>query len=236
MEENDDILENGTREEVVAFLSYYIPLVSTDEDLQEKLQKLNTIMKPKNEQEEYRRLKCTTLRKNLENKNISVLDVQKSSKNVFLVLDKLDNNNSKIFKNKHKENPENYCVNLKNPDYFALKIKNVPTKTTKELEEELCDLVSEFELQDIQRGYLNEKSFLMNVCNCEKVEGIRENAKNDPKIVFDVNKMEKSFREYLKETGYENLYIQDEHRIYLNNYYYNCHQKYIKSQKLQAQA
>ncbi len=68
----------------------------------------------------------------------------------------------------------------------------------------------------------------MNICNCEKVEGLTEYKKQDVQVVFDIKKMDKSFKEYLKDSGYEKFYIPEEHRIYLNEYYYNAHQNYMK--------
>lgn len=41
--------------------------------------------------------------------------------------------------------------------------------------------------------------------------------------------MERSFKEYLKDTGYENYYVPKEHRIYLNDYYYQAHQNYMNN-------
>ena len=90
-------------------------------------------------------------------------------------------------------------------------------------------LTLDFKIQDIQRGYYNEKNFLMNVCNCERVDGLRETNSSNAQIVFDVQKMDKTFREYLKDTGYEQYYLQEEHRVYLNDYYYNAHQNYLNS-------
>ena len=46
--------------------------------------------------------------------------------------------------------------------------------------------------------------------------------------------MDKTFREYLKISGYEQYYFQEEHRIYLNDFYYNAHKNflnYIKQNK-----
>lgn len=76
----------------------------------------------------------------------------------------------------------------------------------------------------------------MRICNCEKVEGLREykkHKKQDLRVVFDIKKMEKSFKEYLRETGYEDYYIPQEHRIYLSDYYFEAHQNYKKGKKEQ---
>ena len=73
----------------------------------------------------------------------------------------------------------------------------------------------------------------MNVCDCEKVEGMKENSENlNIKIVFDENKMEKTFEEYLKEKNFEHLYLKEEDRIYLDQYYLDAHKNYLKSKEV----
>lgn len=71
----------------------------------------------------------------------------------------------------------------------------------------------------------------MTVCDCEKVEGLTERSGNNAQIVFDIQKMDKPFRDYLKDSGYEQYYVQDEHRVYMNDFYFNAHKKYLSEFK-----
>lgn len=170
---------------------------------------------------------CIKVCENLKKKNIYVLASVKVKKDLYLILDKLSKENMKIFKEKYKENSDIYCSNLGKEKYIGIKIANYLEQEN--LETHLEKLVKNFKMQDIQRGYLTEKTFLMNICNCEKVEGLTEYKKQDLQVVFDIKKMDRSFKEYLKDSGYEKFYIPEEHRIYLNEYYYNAHQNYINN-------
>ncbi len=169
---------------------------------------------------------CVKACKSLKSKNIYVLATVNMKKDLYLILDKLSKENMQIFKDKCKENSDIYCFNLGKEKYIGIKVANYLEKEN--IEAELEKMVEGFKMQDIQRGYLTEKTFLMNICNCEKVEGLTEYKKQDVQVVFDIKKMDKSFKEYLKDSGYEKFYIPEEHRIYLNEYYYNAHQNYMK--------
>lgn len=176
---------------------------------------------------EYIAPECAQVCKDLKKKNIYVLASVNVKKDLYLILDKLSSENMKIFKDKHKENSDIYCSNLGKEKYIGIKLANYLEQN--DVEAQFEKIVEDFKMQDIQRGYLTEKTFLMNICNCEKVEGLTEYKKQDLQVVFDIKKMDKSFKEYLRDSGYEKFYIPEEHRIYLNDYYYQAHQNYINN-------
>lgn len=150
---------------------------------------------------------CVNACNNLRKKNIYVLASVNVENDLYLILDKLSYENMKIFKDKYKENSDIYCSNLGKEKYIGIKLSNYLKQ--KDIEKQLENLVKDFKMQDIQRGYLTEKTFLMNICNCEKVEGLTEYKykKQDLQVVFDIKKMDKSFKEYLKDSGYEKFYV-----------------------------
>lgn len=229
MEIYDEILANGETDEIVSFLSYYIPMTFSDTEFKTNVdfKRIDELIKsgPK----EYLDPLCLKACKELWKKNIYVLDSVNYDNDLYLIFDKLDKENALIFKANNKENPNNYYKNLGKEKYFGVKVEDYLSKAKTRVEKEFCDLTSVFKMQDIPRGYLSEKNFLMEICNCEKVEGIKEYQQNNPEVRFDVQKMEKTFREYLQETGYEKLYKPEEHRIYLTDFYYNSHQEYLES-------
>ncbi len=162
--------------------------------------------------------------KSLLNNNISVSKVEANSNSVIVTLQSLDKKNKAKFRYLARKYPDNYFIEK---DVIQLKVDR-ESETDEEYGEKLNSLTKNFVLQDITSGYMNEEEFLMNVCNCEKVEGLRENADNtNVKITFDENKQEKSFKEYLQEYRFEDLYIPSENRIYSNEYCLKAHQKYL---------
>lgn len=225
--EIEDLLENDcSQDELLAFLSAYVPNAYSNVK-NNSLPKINSkkmddliVGGPKS----YINPVCIEACEDLWNKNIYILASIDINGDLYLILDKLDKENMKIFSSKYKENPNNYCANVGHGKHYAIKLEDY--EKYENARTIFQDLVSIFVMQDIQRGYLTEKTFLMNICNCEKVEGLTEYKKQDLQVVFDINKMEKSFKEYLKDSGYENYYVPKEHRIYLNEYYYNAHQNY----------
>lgn len=225
--EINDILKDGNLDETVAFLSCYVPMLFSNSNIKPKvnMRKIDKLIDagPEN----YLDSVCIKACKALWKKNIFALDSIKYHNDTYLIFDKLDEENNKIFNEKINENSQNYFQNLGKANYFGIRVNNCLSKTQEEIENEFYNLIADFKMQDVQRGFLNEKTFLMNICNCEKVEGIKEYTENAPKIVFDEEKMEKSFKEYLIETGYDKFYIEDEHRIYLSDYYYKSHQNYL---------
>lgn len=225
--ELEDFMGKYEKEELIAFLTSYVPIAFSDTN--------TSIPKIKNKEineliakgpENYIAPECIKACENLWSKNIYVLASVNIKGEMYLILDKLSPENMEIFKSKYRKKPENYCTNLGKEKYIAIKTLS---SNNKEISEQLEELVSDFRLQDIQRGYFTEKTFLMNVCNCEKVEGLKEYKNENVQIVFDIEKMERSFKEYLKDTGYENYYVPKEHRIYLNDYYYQAHQNYMNN-------
>lgn len=232
--EIDNLLENdNSKDDLLAFLSYYVPMAFSDTKISNQDAKINfremneLIMKGP---EGYVEPLCVEACKDLWKKNIYVLASINTKGDLYLILDKLNADNTKVFKNKYKQNPDNYCLNIGKGKYLGIKVENFEEKEN--VEQQFKDLVSDFEMQDIQRGYMTEKTFLMNVCNCEKVQGLTEYKKQDLEVVFDVEKMDKSFKEYLKDSIYADFYVPKEHRIYLNEYYYQAHINYLNNRKV----
>jgi hypothetical protein len=228
--EFDSLLENGSEDELLAFLSCYVPIAFSDTEVN-KIPKIN--FREMNElitkgPKDYINPLCVSACEDLWKKNIFVLASMDVDNDLYLILDKLSNDNMKILKSKIKKNPENYYTNLGSGKYFGVKVTDYAERN--DVEEQFKELVSDFTMQDIQRGYLTEKTFLMNICNCEKVDGMNENKKQELQVVFDVQKMEKTFKEYLNDSGYSKFYVPEEHRIYLNEYYYNAHQNYMNKE------
>ena len=231
--EIDSLLDNTVADDkLLAFLTAYVPAVcsGTSSDKLSKIdyRKMDELIQygP----EKYLEPVCIKACQELWKKNIYVLASIDINEDLYLIFDKLDSENMRIFRNKYKENSENYFMNMGTGKHFGVVIEEY--EKIENCEAWFVDLVSDFKMQDIQRGYLTEKTFLMKICNCEKVEGLKEykkHKKQDLRVVFDINKMEKSFKEYLKETGYERFYIPQEHRIYINDYYYEAHQNYKKN-------
>ena len=222
----ENFLESGNEEEVIAFFTSFIPTINCDNkdnSLSINFNKLTEIIP--NDLDTYLDESCIPAAEELRKKNIFVIGSLKTNEYTYLLLDKLSQENMNIFKEKMKTNKINYFLNTENLDYFGLRAKN----TSRTVAKKLLSLISDFEMQDIQRGFLNEKNFLMNVCDCEKVEGLKEFEARKAEVVFDVQKMDKSFKDYLKDSGYEQYYLKDEHRVYINNFYFDAHQNYLNA-------
>lgn len=233
----EKIIEDSNPEETedtATFLTYFMSMAPLEEDTDSNVLSFLD-MKSINDKipvgpESYLDSACVEVAEALKQKNIYSLASLRTNKYMYLFLDKLSLENMNILKDKHRENSRNYFMHYENTDYFGIRVFQNNRKDRK-ISNELLNLVTDFKMQDIQRGYYNEKNFLMNICDCEKVEGLTEVRADNAQVVFDVNKMDKSFRDYLKESGYENYYLQDEHRVYLNDFYYNAHQNYLNEIK-----
>ena len=231
----ENLLNSSNTEEGIAFLTSLIPMIYSDTP-QMNNSKISTSIDLENINEKilagpksYIDDICVNAAEYLQSKNIFVLASVKFNDYIYLLLDKLSSENMSILKEKYKELPQNYFINFERSNYSGIRVKQAKGKKWKNIANEFVSLASGFHMQDIQRGYFNEKNFLMNVCDCEKVEGLKEFKSNDAQIVFDVNKMDKSFREYLRDSGYEQYYVQEEHRIYLNDFYLNAHNNYLET-------
>lgn len=172
---------------------------------------------------------CIDTCRNLWDKNIYTKKIKVDDEKIEIVLDKLSEDNKSIFERRAKKSKEKYIID-ENGDY-VLRI-NRARKSDGTIKNELKNIEKYFFLQDVEIGFLNKEKFLMNICDCEKVEGMKENSPNlNLKIVFDESKMEKTFEEYLKEKDYEHLYIPDENRVYMDEYYLDGHRNYLKSKE-----
>ncbi len=156
--------------------------------------------------------------KNIYTKNVIVNDDE-----IKIVLDKLSPDNARVFEEQRVLYPENYIVSNGKVHSIVVKRKNKNKK-------KMLKIISNFEMQDVQTGFLTKEEFLMKVCNCEKVEGHSDIVQNkDLKIKFDENKMEKTFREYLEEKKLQDLYEENLNIIYLDKFYKDGHINYLNS-------
>lgn len=233
--ELENILNNDNIDERVAFLLSLLQVSNSDihktSDFESKIDLKNIDEKIAKGHKYYLDPICIEVAEELQKKNIFVIATVEYNDFIYLLLDKLDLDNMKILKAKFKENSTNYFINYEKSNYSGIRVKKSSDQTNRNISNEFLLYASDFKLQDIQRGYLNEKNFLMDICNCEKVEGLKEIKPDDAKIVFDINKMDKSFRDYLNDSGYEQYYLPEEHRIYLNEFYFNAHQNYLDNLK-----
>ena len=172
---------------------------------------------------------CIEVCQDLWNKNIYTKSIKVDDENIEIVLDKLNGENNLIFEKRMKKDTEKYYKDLENE--YTVNI-NRQNKSDKSIKTELKNAVKYFVMQDVEIGFVDKQKFLMNICDCEKVEGMKENAKKlNLEIVFDENKMEKTFEEYLKEKDFEHLYLEEEDRIYLDKFYLDGHINYLKSKE-----
>ena len=229
--ELENILNNGNIDESVAFLLSLLQVSNSEiqktSDFESKIDLKNIDEKIAKGPKYYLDPIYIEVAEELQKKNIFVIATVEYHGFIYLVLDKLDLDNMKILKAKFKENSTNYFINYEKSNYSGIRVKKSSDQTNRNISNEFLLYASDFKLQDIQRGYLNEKNFLMDICNCEKVEGLKEIKPDDAKIVFDINKMDKSFRDYLNDSGYEQYYLPEEHRIYLNEFFFNAHKNYL---------
>ena len=179
----------------------------------------------KNGPEKYIDPICVDFCKKLWDKNVYTKEVKVNDNKVVIVLDKLSEDNRALYEfSKNKSlinNGDKYIISIDREGRSDLLIKNMLSKT-----------VNRFTMQDVPYGYLDKEKFLMHFCNCEKVDGLSENSDNkNIKIIFDENKMEKTFEEYLKEKNLDKLYSKDNDRIYIDEYYLNGHKRYLEYMK-----
>ncbi len=167
---------------------------------------------------------CEAACQRLWDRNIFTKGIVKSADSISIILDKLSYKNQLEFELKAEENPNKYVCENGNYRITIYKVN----KNENEIKDEFYNSVQMFKMQDVESGFISKDKFLMEICDCEKVEGVREYASNDGiTIDFDSNKMEKSFEDYLKEKNYENLYVPSENRIYLNKFYLDGHKKFL---------
>ena len=176
--------------------------------------------------ENYIEAPCVNACKKLWDKNMftkaSVIDNNKIS----ILFDKLSKENENIFSKLVQEDNKHYCYSIKNEPRIQIDFNNNAKENSVYLE----NLVEPFKLQDVTSGYMEKEEFLMKVCNCERVEGIKEHTKEwDAEFVFAPEKVEKTFNEYLKEYLYEDLFVPEEGRIYKDKFYLDAHKKYLNS-------
>ena len=226
--ELDEILECTTDIDIVAsLLTSYV----SDDKKNEKDSKYRIKSKPihtiyKEGIENYIQEPCILACKKSWDKNVFTKESIINEDGINIVYDKLSDENKRIFNNLVKKDNKHYCYS--NNGDPIIKIKKYEKNNKREIEKELANLAEPFKIQDITTGYMTQKEFLMNICSCEKVDGIKEHTKDwEAKFVFDPEKVEKSFEEYLHEYSYERLYVPQEGRIYRDEFYLQAHNKFL---------
>ncbi len=211
-------------------------LIASIESLNDKVLEKNlkdkTELKPIHEMcsdgiEKYIEEPCIKACKKSLEKNVFTKDSIVNDNKISIVFDKLSVENENIFSALVKQDNKHYSYNSNNEPQIQIEFDSNFEKESIYLE----NLVEPFKLQDITSGYMEKEEFLMKVCNCERVEGIKENTKEwNAEFVFAPEKVEKSFNEYLKEYSYEGLFVPEEGRIYKDKFYLDAHKKYLDSQ------
>lgn len=182
--------------------------------------------------ENYIEAPCVNACKKLWDKNMFTKESVIDNEKISIVFDKLSKENETIFSNLVKEDSKHYCYSLKNEPRIQIDFNNNAKENSVYLE----NLVEPFKLQDVTSGYMEKEEFLMKVCNCERVEGIKEHTKEwNAEFVFAPEKVEKTFNEYLKEYSYEDLFVPEEGRIYKDKFYLEAHKKYLNSIREKAE-
>ena len=216
-------------EELVDVLEFLIPELYDAKDAEETKAKIeNKVQVHKNifslEASKAVDPICEAACQRLWDNNIFTKGIVRTSDSISIVLDKLSFKNQLEFELKAEENPNKYVSENGSYKITVYKLN----KNDNEIKDEFYNAVTMFKLQDVESGYITKDKFLMEVCDCEKVDGVKEYAPNDDVTInFDSNKMEKSFEDYLKEKNYENLYVPSENRIYLNKFYLDGHKKFL---------
>lgn len=219
-------------DDIMAFLELFIPVLYEDDIKKQKKPKIKKYIEVhkfiKEGTSKFVDNLCIDACQILWNNNIYTNDIISDEENITIYLNKLSSKNALEFEIKSYTKPE--CFKNENNIYKI--IINKQNKSDEQIKKELIEAVSNFKIQDVEGGYLSKDNFLMKICDCGKVDGIKEyEPRVNLEINFDKNKMEKTFEEYLKEKKYENLYIKDEDRVYLDEYYLTGHKKYLESLK-----
>lgn len=184
--------------------------------------------------EKYIEEPCVLVCKNSWDKNVFTKESIVDDNEVKIVFDKLSDENIKIFNKLVAEDKEHYCYSSNNDPVIRIKLNNSDSQEA--ISKKLALLAEPLKLQDITSGYMTEKEFLMNICNCERVDGLKEHTSNwKAEFVFDPSKVEKSFEEYLHEYSYEKLFVPQEGRIYKEQFYLDAHRKFLNSNKIYTQ-
>lgn len=171
---------------------------------------------------------CVKVYKKLLDRNIFVKDVFVNDSRIRITLDKLSLENELIYNESCQFHPQKY---KKIGNNYVLEIQR-ENKSDSVLKNELVKSMRFLSMQDVQIGFIDKKRFLMNFCDCEKVEGHTDLEYNkNIKIIFDESKMEKSFEEYLVDKKLDRLYSTDNGKVYLDEYYLNAHLKYLDYMK-----
>ena len=183
------------------------------------------------EVEKYISEPCVKVCRNSWNKNLFTEQPIIKNDEILIKYNFLNKQNTKIFRELICKDKKHYSYS--EDGYPIIKVEYNNSKTNEQISDELSKLAEPLKIQDITTGYMTKEEFLMNVCGCEKVEGLKE-YKNDTenvKIVFDPTKVNKDFDEYIKYHNFEELYVKSEERIYKNKFYLEAHKKFLSENK-----
>lgn len=228
---DDFDLDSLNDEDLETFLSFFVPVMY--EDTQKEEEKMNTKIKKSIQVHKYIKegpdkfidALCVDACNILWQKNIYTKGIIVDDNKVCIVLNNLNSKNELEFEIKSCYDTEKYrYINNNYQIYIDRK-----DKSDNQVKAELRDAVECFKMQDVEGGYLSKDEFLMKICDCGKVDGVKEyETPKNLEIDFDENKMEKTFEEYLKEKNYSHLYVESENRVYLDDYYLAGHKRFLK--------
>lgn len=232
--ELDDILNYTSDVDViVSILTSFFSCTEKETEVKENKYKINT--KPIHEIhkegiEKYIEEPCTLVCKNSWNKNIFTKASIVDKDEVKIVFDKLSDENLNIFRDLALKDEKHYRFSSNNEPEIRIKLNEFNTQ--KEISDNLNLLAEPLKLQDITSGYMTKTEFLMKICNCERVDGLKEHTSNwKAEFVFDPSKVEKTFEEYLHEYSYEKLFVPQEERIYKDQFYLDAHRRFLNSNR-----
>jgi hypothetical protein len=225
----DEILDNTTDTGIIiSLLSSYFSNADTNEEPKYIVKEKPIHIIYEEGLENYIEEPFVSVCKNSWRKNLFTKESVVEKKEFKIIYNSFDENNIKIFDELVEKDNAHYTYSLEGDPVIRTKMEK--NRSLKSISDELVILSAPLKLQDISIGYMDKEEFLMKVCSCEKVEGLKEHTKDwEAKFVYDPNKLEKTFEEYLKQYSYENLYIPQEERIYKDKFYLDAHIKYLKS-------
>lgn len=217
----DLINEQKSDAEIAELIAQKIKTISTSQTTRYQYGYIPLVEVLKNP-EEYIIPECMNACNCLWNKNIETFMVSNyEDENLYIILNDLSTENLAIIKELAEVDLRYYWSEYRH--YWAIRVKG----TSKESSEELAKLTEVFVMQDTIK-YQTEEKFLDNY----KRTGGKQYVDEYGCIVKDYNPslINATLEEALINSHCENLYVQEEGRIYDSFLYLDWHNRYKKSQ------
>lgn len=156
--------------------------------------------------------------------NIATLESSGDQRRGWIALDRCSLNDANLQRLKEavENDVDGYSDHVSYKGYVGIVVRDA--RSAQEVSDRLLDLVGIFEMQDTLVGVYDKEGFLTSECDCRVFDHMEKDGTFV--FVFDPSKMNKSFEEYIKEKGA--VYDVGEDKVYLNDYYYQKHQNYLK--------